>query len=139
MTTSAPKRMLLISALLFALPAFQVEGSAASPRNVVKNIVFRKGSKCWEYNGPGSEFIGRFGAGQRVVVRMSPREGGSITPVVFAKFARDDYGSKGLASDNLQNPTGTLSFIAPRSDRYSIWILPAIIWNSPGYVEICAY
>ncbi len=138
------KRDFLILIAITTLVLLQPQISIASSCNVVEtsNIHFKKGEKCWRYEGTKNQFVGKFGGRQKITVTMFglaayATEGGGIekrweprSPSVSGPNGFFEMDSAG---------TGKLVFMTQSPGKYTFDFGPCAMWGGYGETEICAY
>ena len=122
-----------------AVGGFVLEAHASAcntPKTV--NIQFHRGATCWAYSGTAEVFVGKFKAGQRLMISAvgSEQDMGSNGRIVTHQAPRDiDVTLRG-ASAQLQLNNGQM--ITPATGTYEFSLFPCADWGLPAQVQICA-
>jgi hypothetical protein len=128
-------RILYLAVAVASLAAVQTTAVSVAHASSCQNpyviqIRIPKGSHCWDYQGTGTHFRGRFGRGQQLQVQMVGPPGAARDVNVTAPNGQ-------LLTGNSQ--PGGFATILPSSGTYTIGFGPCYLWHSPARVRICAY
>jgi hypothetical protein len=123
----------------FAVGGFVLEAQASACNNPkTVQIQFHRGATCWAYSGKAEVFVGKFKAGQRLMISAvgSEQDMGSNGRIVTHQAPRDiDVSLKGAT------PTVALSngqMVTPATGTYTFSLVPCADWGLPAQVQICA-
>ncbi|HEY3812307.1 MAG TPA: hypothetical protein VGL66_03705 [Caulobacteraceae bacterium] len=115
----------------------QAHASACNTPKTV-NIQFHRGATCWAYSGTAEVFVGKFKAGQRLMISAvgAEQDMGSNGRLVTRQSARDiDVSLKG-SNQSLSLNNGQM--ITPATGTYEFTLFPCAVWGLPAQVQICA-
>jgi hypothetical protein len=107
-----------------------------TPKTVT--IQFHRGATCWAYSGTAEVFVGKFKAGQRLMISAvgAEQDMGSNGRLVTRQSARDiDVSLKG-SNQSLSLNNGQM--ITPVTGTYAFTLFPCAVWGLPAQVQICA-
>ena len=115
----------------------QAHASACNQSKTVQ-IAFHRGATCWSYSGTAEVFVGKFKAGQRIMISAvgAEQEMGANGQLVTHQAPRDiDVSLKGA------KPTVALNngqMVTPATGTYTFSLYPCADWGLPAQVQICA-
>lgn len=132
-------------AVFFVCSASSHAFSSACIRPTYTKIRFSRGAICWQYQGKDTHFVGEFGAGQHVIVRMSGlafyatgAEGTGVTSKWETRYPQVTGPGGYSAGADMLSGNGVLETTLPEKGKYEFWFFPCAMWNNFGRVEICA-
>jgi hypothetical protein len=115
----------------------QAHASACNTPKTV-NIQFHRGATCWAYSGTAEMFVGKFKAGQRLMISAvgAEQDMSSNGRLVTRQSARDIYVSLKGSNQSLSLNNGQM--ITPATGTYAFTLFPCAVWGLPAQVQICA-